>query len=94
MAAYTMNDFLLVTCLPFVITILLGCEGVTSTPSASPAEEQPEAAPELTEPRPVYTSAICCVIGRTCTLDDGARPLGTTCECRNPEGDALQGHVC
>jgi len=75
------------------VLLLAGCEGDTAPPTASPAEEQPEVAPEPEPPKPIYTSAICCATGRVCTLD-GALPLGTDCECPNPEGDDLQGRTC
>ena len=79
-----------------ILTVLLacGCEGDTAAPPTVNAPEEPEAAPEPEPPQPVYTSAICCATGRICTLDDGALPLGTTCECPNPEGDDLQGRTC
>jgi hypothetical protein len=72
---------------------VVGCEGCAGTPSTTATTpEEPEVALEPVEPRPVYTSAVCCVTDHTCTLDE-AIPLGTTCTCPGPEG-ALQGHVC
>jgi hypothetical protein len=74
-----------------ILTALLAAcsEGRATTP---PPAEEPERAAEPDPPAPVYTSAVCCVTGHTCALDD-ALPLGTTCACPTPEGD-LQGHVC
>lgn len=63
-----------------ILLAVVGCEGSTTTPPAA-AEPAPE-------PKPVYTSAVCCVTGRTCELDD-AKPLAADCAC-----DDLQGHVC
>lgn len=79
--------------LTLTILLVAACaEGRTKAPSPSVTEER-EVAPEPAEPRPVYTSAVCCTTGLTCALGDGARPLGTTCACSNPEG-VLQGRVC
>ncbi len=73
-----------------VLVLVLFVAACAEERSKPPEVEKPGVAPAPVKPQPVYTSAVCCVEGRSCALDE-AQPLGTACACSSTDAE---GHVC